>query len=94
MQLESFKQQLKNTLPPPHISVYLLAMWQDGKDNWEEAHQLINDLEDANACWVHAYLHRKEGDTFNADYWYRKANKQRPNIQLAEEWDNIVKALL
>jgi hypothetical protein len=48
------------------------------KATWEKAHQLIQDLTDKNAAWIHAYLHRKEGDVWNADYWYRKAGKQRP----------------
>ena len=56
------------------------------KDDWQKAHSLIDSLDDKNSCWVHAYLHRKEGDISNADYWYRRAQKQRPAVSLQEEW--------
>jgi hypothetical protein len=55
---------------------------------------LIQDVDDKTAAWIHAYLHRKEGDLFNADYWYRNAGKQRPSISLDKEWEQIVTALL
>ena len=94
MQFEAFKQSMKHTLPPEGITVYLSAMWHDGQGNWDKAHSMIDHLEDTNACWVHAYLHRKEGDIWNADYWYRKAGRKRPAIGLQDEWEIIVKALL
>ena len=94
MQFEIFHQSLQHINPPAGITVYLLAMWYDGYGNWDKAHSMVDSLEDSTACWVHAYLHRREGDIWNADYWYRKANKKRPNVSLQEEWENIVKALL
>jgi hypothetical protein len=94
MQFETFKQSINSSTPPQNSSVYLQAMWFDKKGNWDKAHHLVDSLEDSTACWVHAYLHRKEGDIWNADYWYRKAGKQRPNVSLEEEWETIVKALL
>ena len=81
-------------MPPMGISIYLLSMWYDAKKDWEQAHHMVDNLDDATACWVHAYLHRKEGDVGNADYWYRRANKKRPLVSLDEEWENIVKTLL
>jgi hypothetical protein len=69
-------------------------LWFDAKDDWEKAHTLIQDIEDITAAWIHAYLHRKEGDPGNADYWYRRAEKKRPVISIQEEWDDMVKALL
>jgi hypothetical protein len=93
MMFETFEQSLKNTIPPATISVYLLAMWYDNKGDWNKAHSLVDSMEDATACWVHAYLHRKEGDQWNADYWYRKAGKKRPDINLQQEWESIVKTL-
>ena len=90
----AFKDSLSQPVPPADLSVYLTALWYDGKGDWTTAHEQVDSLEDATACWVHAYLHRKEGDTWNADYWYRKANKKRPNISLDEEWQEIAKALL
>jgi hypothetical protein len=94
MQFEAFKQSLEHATVPEGISIYLLAMWYDAKKDWDKAHHLVNDLDDATACWVHAYLHRKEGDIGNADYWYRRANKKRLDITLDEEWEIIVKVLL
>lgn len=94
MQFENFKQSINSSTPPTNSSVYLQAMWYDGNGNWDKAHHLVDSLEDSTACWVHAYLHRKEGDIWNADYWYRKASKKRPDISLEQEWETIVKTLL
>jgi TPR repeat protein len=94
MQLPTFKQSIKDAVPPANITVYLLAMWYDANDNWDKAHTIVDSLDDATACWVHAYLHRKEGDLGNADYWYRKAAKKRPEYSLNEEWEAIVKGLV
>ena len=93
MDLPSFKESLHNS-EPPEASVYLHALWHDGKENWDKAHKLIQDLEDEKAAWIHAYLHRKEGDTGNADYWYRRAGKTRPSVPLEKEWEEIVASLL
>jgi hypothetical protein len=89
----TFKQSTSSNEPPSNLSVHLQALWYDAKDNWEKAHTLIQDAEDKNAAWIHAYLHRKEGDTWNADYWYRRAGKQRPAVDLDTEWEEIVTAL-
>lgn len=94
MQFDIFKESTNKTLPPAGINDYLLAMWYDANGNWGKAHSMVDHLEDTTACWVHAYLHRKEGDIWNADYWYRRANKKRPAVSLEDEWDEIVKALL
>lgn len=94
MQLETFQQSIKNEVPPAGITVYLLSMWYDGHGNWNKAHSMVDSLEASTAYWVHAYLHRKEGDTRNADYWYRKAGRKRPDVSLQQEWETIVKALL
>ena len=94
MQFEIFHQSIKSTAPPAGITVYLLAMWHDGHGNWNKAHHMIDSLEDATACWVHAYLHRKEGDSWNADYWYGRAGKKKPDISLQQEWETIVRSLL
>jgi len=94
MNLISFKQSLTENDPPQNISVYLKALWQEEKGNWDKAHVLVQDLEDKNASWIHAYLHRKEGDIGNADYWYRRAGKKRPDVSLEKEWEEIVTALL
>jgi len=92
--LKEFVDSLAETEPPSSLSEYLLALWYDGKGNWEKSHEIIQDIEDANAEWIHAYLHRKEGDFGNADYWYRRAGKIRPAAILEDEWEDIVKAQL
>jgi hypothetical protein len=94
MQFETFHQSIKDAMPPEGITVHLLAMWYDGHGNWDKAHSMVDNLEDETACWVHAYLHRKEGDIWNADYWYRKAGKTRPDVSLQKEWEIIVQSLL
>jgi hypothetical protein len=94
MNVSSFKESLSQSQPPKNTSVYLNALWYDAKGEWDKAHVLIQDVDDKNASWIHAYLHRKEGDTGNADYWYRRAAKKRPMISLDEEWEDIVSALI
>ena len=94
MDFEAFNQSIKDPVPLGNISVYLQAMWYDAKGNWEKAHSMVDSLTDATACYVHAYLHRKEGDIWNADYWYRRAGKVRPDISLQQEWEIIVQELL
>ena len=94
MKFKNFQQSIKNGIPLEGISVYLLAMWHDGQGNWNKAHSMIDKLEDGTACWVHAYLHRKEGDNWNAAYWYRKAGKKSPDVSLQQEWETIVQSLL
>lgn len=93
MILQDFNNSLNANNPPAHASVYLKALWHDAKGNWDKAHELIQDLPDKNASWIHAYLHRKEGDLFNADYWYSKAGKKRPSLSLEEELEQLVTAL-
>ncbi len=94
MNVSSFKESLFNSEPPQSTSVYLKALWYDAKGDWDKAHKLIQDIDDKNASWIHAYLHRKEGDNGNADYWYRFAGKQRPSLSLEDEWKTIVTAFL
>lgn len=71
-------------------SMPLKAMWFDAKGNWEASHDIAQNLNNALGCWIHAYLHRKEDDTFNAGYWYRLADKGYPKITLEEEFKEIV----
>jgi hypothetical protein len=94
MDLAAFKKTLSANEPPAGINVYLKALWYESKGDWEKAHILVQDMTDKNASWVHAYLHRKEGDTWNADYWYSKASKKRPSVSLDEEWEQMAAALI
>ncbi|RZA03563.1 MAG: hypothetical protein EOP47_02435 [Sphingobacteriaceae bacterium] len=88
--LTKFKESLNAEQSGPGLSAQLKSLWYDGKGNWDKAHAEVDHLNDTASAWVHAYLHRKEGDTWNADYWYRRAGKTRPNISLDEEWEQLV----
>ena len=94
MDIFTFRASLSTATPPPDISVYLLSLWHDAKGNWDNAHDAIQHIDTRNASWVHAYLHRKEGDIFNADYWYSKAGKKRPSSSLDDEWNELAEAFL
>lgn len=73
-------------------SVYKKALYYDNNGDWGKAHQLVQDLSDKNAAWIHAYLHRKEGDSANASYWYNRAGKPFPSVRSAEEWEYLWEA--
>ncbi len=94
MTLMEFKSTLSASKPPEGVSELLQAMWYEGKNDWETAHNIAQDITSEDGSWVHAYLHRKEGDSGNAAYWYRRAGRPVPQIGLAEEWEDIVKELL
>jgi hypothetical protein len=81
-------------LPPPALTAVLLALWHDKRGNWEAAHQTAQDIESPDGAWIHAYLHRKEGDLANAGYWYRRAKKPESRESLDAEWAAIATALL
>jgi len=92
--LTQFKESFNSELPDAALSPQLKSLWYDGKGNWQQAHNQVDHLNDQSSAWVHAYLHRKEGDTWNADYWYRRAGKSRPDISLEEEWEQLLLELL
>ena len=79
---------------PEQLSMPLQALWHDGKGDWKTAHDLIDHLDDRAAAHVHAYLHRKEGDLWNAGYWYKRAGKSVPDQSLEEEWEELVQLYL
>ena len=72
----------------------LLALWWDARGEWEKAHEVAQDVAGPDGAWVHAYLHRKEGDQWNAEYWYRQAGRARAKGALDEEWREIVSELI
>lgn len=92
--LTDFKASLNSEQPGSGLSVQLKGLWYDGKGDWHQAHAQVDHLDDQASAWVHAYLHRKEGDIGNADYWYRRARKIRPDVSLQEEWEQLVLQLL
>ena len=94
MTLSEFKRSLGNTRPSAAFAPALAAMWWVGKDKWAEAHGIVMDEAGWDCAWVHAYLHRVEGDLGNARYWYRQARRSATTKPLAAEWDAIAEALL
>lgn len=89
-----FVKSLEGVMPPPGISVQLKSLWLDANDRWDDAHTEVDQLADRHSARIHAYLHRKEGDTWNANYWYRRAQEECPLISLEEEWEELVKRYL
>jgi hypothetical protein len=94
MDLAEFKRTLSQPQPPPGLDQATLALWWDAKGDWTKAHACAQAQDDAAAAWVHAYLHRKEGDAANADYWYRRAERRGASRSLVEEWEAIARVLL
>lgn len=90
MPMKLFKESLVQNVPEPQLSPILKSLWYDAKGDWGKAHDLVDQLAGLDAAWVHAYLHRKEGDIWNADYWYARAKKTRPEYSLEEEWERLV----
>jgi hypothetical protein len=89
-----FKTSLSGAAPAPALAAPLAALWWAGKGNWDKAHRIAQDEDDADSAWVHAYLHRVEGDLGNAGYWYRRAGKTVATGALETEWEQMVSALL
>lgn len=94
MSFPEFLSSLSNSEAPAGIGAPLQALWLDAKEDWAGAHRLVQDDSSSEAAWVHAYLHRKEGDVGNADYWYARAGRTRPELSLEKEWEAMSAELL
>jgi hypothetical protein len=94
MDIASFRTSLDQPAPPNGLSFALQALWWDAKGDWTKAHEQAQAKEDPAGNWVHAYLHRKEGDLANAGYWYRRADRPVPQLSLDAEWVDIVENLI
>jgi hypothetical protein len=94
MTLDEFRQSLIATEPPAGLSHALTGLWWDAKGEWKRAHESAQQDEGVAGSWVHAYLHRKEGDQANAAYWYNRAGKPVCREPLDAEWLSIVRSLL
>jgi hypothetical protein len=93
MTLDEFRRSVERDAPPT-MPPALVALWHDAKGDWAKAHETAQEMEDQAGAWVHAYLHRKEGDASNAAYWYRRAGKAVAREALEIEFEQIVTALL
>jgi hypothetical protein len=93
MNVAEFKRTLEHE-SPPDVGELLRALWLDARGDWDGAHGIAQDSAGRDGAWVHAYLHRKEGDHPNAAYWYRRAQREPCSGSLEEEWDEIVGELL
>jgi hypothetical protein len=92
--LEEFRASVAAGVSREGLSAPLTALWWDAKGDWARAHALVDELETKDGMAVHAYLHRKEGVAWNADYWYRRAGKGFHRVTLEEEWKALVEGLL
>ena len=94
MTLDEFKQSLGGSRPPNGLNRALTALWWDAKGEWTRAHESAQVDESEAGSWIHAYLHRKEGDQGNAAYWYRRAGKPVCRESLETEWISLAAELL
>ena len=94
MNVEEFKTSVAEKEPPAGLSVPLAALWWDAKGEWARAHSLVDELETKDGMSVHAYLHRKEGQAANADYWYGRAGREFHRPALPAEWEALTAGLL
>lgn len=90
MTIQEFKNSLTENFPSKLLSVQMEALWWDAKGDWKQAHDLIDQLEDAVSAHIHAYLHRVEGDLWNARYWYNRAKQPEFKGSLDEEWEYLL----
>jgi hypothetical protein len=90
----AFKASLADGVPPKDLAPAVQALWYAANGLWERAHEMAQKRDDAAGAWVHAYLHRVEGDEPNARYWYGRAGRRVPTAPHAQEWEEIAKALL
>ena len=90
----AFADSLEKPEPPPGMSLALQGLWWDAKGDWERAHACAQQREDAQGMRLHAYLHRKEGDQSNAEYWYRRCGAAPSTLTLDQEWEELVRTFL
>ena len=94
MNLKDFRSTITSGRMPDQLSEALKAMWHDAAGDWDRAHDIAQEISGAEGSWIHAYLHRKEGDQSNASYWYHRAGQPVCNTSLDQEWADITTALL
>ena len=93
MNYKEFSEIRNQGTIPSNIPALLKALLIDAAGDWDTAHSIAQDDPSSDGSWVHAYLHRKEGDKWNANYWYSRAGKPMPDYSLQKEWEEIARAL-
>ena len=93
MQYDDFIKLTKESEPSDKLAGVHLAVWYAVKNNWDRAHNIVQDINTETAFWIHAYLHRLEGDIDNANYWYNRARKEPSSESIKSELDDIIKLL-
>ena len=94
MHIEAFIRSIDGDTPPAGLSETLLSLWWDNKGDWDRAHSIAQEIPTVQGSAVHAYLHREEGVIWNADYWYNRAGRVRPDVPLEVEWQQLVEEML
>lgn len=94
MTVEELRESLSWAEPPGGLTAPVAALWWDAKGDWGRAHGMVDELETSEGMAVHAYLHRKEGEAWNAEYWYRRAGRRFHRLALDEEWAALAEGLL
>ena len=93
MTFDEFRLTLEQPARPHELSPELQALWEAARGNWHAAHEIAQEIGSAAGSWIHAYLHRQEGDLSNAAYWYRRAGQPVAKDSLDEEWERIAATL-
>jgi hypothetical protein len=94
MIFEEYLTSIENKEPSSALSETLISLWWDKKGNWDRAHSIAQEIATTQGSAVHAYLHREEGVLWNADYWYSRAGRIRPDLSLEAEWKLLVEEML
>jgi hypothetical protein len=94
MNYSDFCNSIEQKNKPQNLHPSLEALWLTAAGNWDEAHLIVQSREDNDSEWIHAHLHREEGDKWNATYWYTRCGREFPSLSLKDEWEEITKDLI